>query len=239
VNDYFPDSLFERYAIQSLAADPRCRGFHVDRQRTWLVEEVGRAARTRPEDSSKKAPKATFLDTSSAAVAWPSADREVDAYLAAELHYEKDPFEWWNLNFHKYPNVADVVRPYLALPPSITKCESTFSVGGWLVAPRRATLSIANLQASLIIHMHHAPLLRAERERLQLERQDARLQKEVQKETAERVSAAEGAPAAAEEDDEDQGSLSTSSDEDGSDVSTVILDDGETMAAAQGHGDPG
>ena len=53
-----------------------------------------------------------------------------------------------------------MVRPYLALPPSIVRRERLFSTGGWFVNPRRARITTKSLRDALRLHLKHSEALR-------------------------------------------------------------------------------
>ena len=67
---------------------------------------------------------------------------KADSYLQDRpLNREHSPLEWWKLNHHRFPLVAQVARKYLCVPATSTPAERVFSTAGLTVTRLRSCLT--------------------------------------------------------------------------------------------------
>ena len=65
------------------------------------------------------------------------ADVITDQY---DSHGHLDPLVWWRQNATRYPCLASLARKYLAIPATSVPAERAFSLKGYLVNEKRASL---------------------------------------------------------------------------------------------------
>ena len=67
---------------------------------------------------------------------------EVEEYLREDkIHFDKNPFEWWEGKKGKYPILAKMARIYLAAPATSTPSERLFSDAGNLLSAKRTRMN--------------------------------------------------------------------------------------------------
>ena len=60
--------------------------------------------------------------------------------------------EWWKVHETKFPQLADLAKRHLCMPPSTTSCERLFSTAGWIVSERRNKLHTKMVEALVVLH---------------------------------------------------------------------------------------
>jgi zinc finger BED domain-containing protein 1 (E3 SUMO-protein ligase ZBED1) len=65
--------------------------------------------------------------------------------LVQQIEKDLDPLQWWKLQEDKYPALAKLARKYLGSPATTVPCERLFSVSGYVVNKKRASLEPANV----------------------------------------------------------------------------------------------
>lgn len=81
--------------------------------------------------------------------------KEMEAYLAEPLQPLTnpiiDPTEYWHLNQHKYPVLADCARKFLATPASSVESERIFSSASDICDDKRLSLTPFKLEQLLFL----------------------------------------------------------------------------------------
>jgi hypothetical protein len=84
------------------------------------------------------------------------ADREtnLDIYLEEDVYLsgmeiDFDALAWWKCNALKYHILSKMARDILVVPISTVASESSFSAGGRVIEPHRASLSLETVQMLL------------------------------------------------------------------------------------------
>ena len=62
-----------------------------------------------------------------------------------------DPLQWWKVNCHRFPLVAEVARRVLAIPATSAQPERLFSAAGQIVSKRRSCLGSGNVELLLFL----------------------------------------------------------------------------------------
>jgi zinc finger BED domain-containing protein 1 (E3 SUMO-protein ligase ZBED1) len=65
--------------------------------------------------------------------------------LDQQIEQDLDPLQWWKLHEDKYPVLAKLARKYLASTATTVPCERLFSVSGYIVNKKRASLEPTNV----------------------------------------------------------------------------------------------
>jgi hypothetical protein len=83
----------------------------------------------------------------------PAVKSEVEDYLSEPTYRPNDnghmtfcSLEWWKLNSGKYRVLSQMAADVLAIPISTVASESTFSAGGRVIDPFRASLDSSTVQ---------------------------------------------------------------------------------------------
>ena len=70
-----------------------------------------------------------------------SMELEFSMYRSEQLLDPKmSPYDWWNCNSEKYPNVTGLARVYLPIPATTVPSEFFFSKAGFIISQRRTRL---------------------------------------------------------------------------------------------------
>lgn len=75
------------------------------------------------------------------------------------LPITENPFNWWNINGHKYTTISATARKYLSAPPGSVPSEQLFSGAGLIYEPLRNRLE-ADKAAKLLFLKYNLPLLK-------------------------------------------------------------------------------
>ncbi|KAG2696536.1 hypothetical protein I3760_07G062900 [Carya illinoinensis] len=82
---------------------------------------------------------------------------EEGVYICSEdsdLHF--DALEWWKVNDLKYRILSKMARDILSIPITTVALESTFSAGGRVIDPYRASMSVETVEMLLYIYAKRA-----------------------------------------------------------------------------------
>jgi len=79
---------------------------------------------------------------------------ELEIYLEEgvnlyDVRLKFSALDWWKANTSKYPILSKVAKDILSTPISTVTLESTFSAGGGVIDPYRASLSTKTVQMLL------------------------------------------------------------------------------------------
>ena len=64
-----------------------------------------------------------------------------------------DPLQWWKVNYHRFPILAEVARRVLAIPATSAQPESLFSAAGQIVSKRHSCLGNVNVELLIVLRM--------------------------------------------------------------------------------------
>ena len=80
-------------------------------------------------------------------------DTELDDFLLEKsLPHNSDVMAWWNMNEHRFPNLAKLGKVYLGIPATSASSERLFSKAGIITAKHRNCLKAKNVEAIIFLN---------------------------------------------------------------------------------------
>lgn len=131
---------------------------------------------------------------------WPARElvKAIKTYHSCDKSAAREPLTWWRENARDLRPLDSVARWFLCIPATSAESERTFSLAGWIVAPKRCRLSGARVNNLVLLQRH----LLTQRGRAAMLADDGRDSRDAHTPAAQLVDLAAGQEADSEHDDD-------------------------------------
>jgi len=80
-------------------------------------------------------------------------DTELEDFLLEKsLPHNSHVMAWWNMNEHRFPNLANLGKVYLGIPATSASLERLFSKAGIITAKHQNCLKAKNVEAIIFLN---------------------------------------------------------------------------------------